>query len=432
MSVHERSLYITGLSSDSTSVDLETLFADSGSVESVLFPFDQQSGKRKPVAYVVFETKTQVDNAISKHKTATLHEKKLVIAKAGVEHELVIQGYAYPEKVEVKSEAALSDAGIGAMDVSQLQTLLDQVKRQLEQASGNAQSEPRHSMHISIPHFSGDDCKGDLTYGQWRYDVKCLIRENHSSAAILHAIRRSVRGTAAGILPYLGDNCQVDDILNKFDVIFGNVLTTEQLYQDFYAAKQRGSESVEVWGCRLEKMVNELREKVGLQSQVAEEMLRTRFWMGLISDNVRNATRHKFDSGLSFNQLFGSVRSVAHEMAQSGAQSGGQSSKTKDVKSAAQNFAGNVKDPVADQLSKLVGQVDEIKTMVTQIDKRVHQLECNKQPVPKRAGKYSPKKKIPSCERCGRKGHALADCVAKIHVKGFPLKGQAPTSGGRE
>ena len=93
---------------------------------------------------------------------------------------------------------------------------------------------------------------------------------------------------------------------------------------------------------------------------------------------------------------------------------------------------GNVKDPVADQLSKLVGQVDEIKTMVTQIDKRVHQLECNKQPVPKRAGKYSPKKKIPSCERCGRKGHALADCVAKIHVKGFPLKGQAPTSGGRE
>ena len=96
-------------------------------------------------------------------------------------------------------------------------------------------------------------------------------------------------------------------------------------------------------------------------------MLRTRFWMGLINDNVCNSTRHKFDSGPSFNQLFGSVRSVAHEMAQSGAQSGGQSSKTKDVKSAAQNVAGNVKDPVADQLSKLVGQVDEI----------------NKQPVPK-------------------------------------------------
>ncbi len=138
MSVHERSLYVTGLSSDSTSVDLETLFADSGSVESVLFPFNQQSGKRKSVAYVVFETKPQVDNAISKHKTATLCEKKLVIAKAGIEHDLVIQGYAYPEKVEVKPEVALSDAGKGAMNVSQMQTLLDQVKRQLEQAFSNA------------------------------------------------------------------------------------------------------------------------------------------------------------------------------------------------------------------------------------------------------------------------------------------------------
>ncbi len=73
-----------------------------------------------------------------------------------------------------------------------------------------------------------------MSYSQWRYDVKCLITEGHPPAAIHQAIRRSVRGTAADILQCQDEyDCPVDDILGKFDAIFGNVLTPEQMYQDF-------------------------------------------------------------------------------------------------------------------------------------------------------------------------------------------------------
>ncbi len=45
MSVYKRSVYVTGLSSDSTSTDIENLFAQFGTVETVLIPIDQHSGK---------------------------------------------------------------------------------------------------------------------------------------------------------------------------------------------------------------------------------------------------------------------------------------------------------------------------------------------------------------------------------------------------
>ena len=90
--------------------------------------------------------------------------------------------------------------------------------------------EPTHVVPPRIPTFSGDDSKADISYDQWRYEVRCLLTEgSHSEKLILQALRRSVRGTAAAVLLHMGEGATVETILKKFDVIFGNILTTEQL-----------------------------------------------------------------------------------------------------------------------------------------------------------------------------------------------------------
>ncbi len=171
-------------------------------------------------------------------------------------------------------------------------------------------------------------------------------------------------------------------------------------------------------------MVNQLKEK----PVVAQDMLRTRFWVGLVNADLKNATRYHFHSGTEFDVLFGAVRSAKHDLSQSVKRSGAK------IKTASQSLTEEVKakDDVLVQMSKLSDQMTGVVNTVKDIDKRLRKLECNKQPVRKRAGKHSPQKKTPVCDRCGRRGHAKSDCVAKIHIKGYPLKGQAPTSEGRQ
>ncbi len=136
-----------------------------------------------------------------------------------------------------------------------------------------------------------------MSYEQWKYEVNCLTTDGYSSSSILHAIRRSLRGTAADIVRYLGKKPTVDMILSRFDITFGNVLCTEQLFQEFYSARQKSEESISAWSCRLQDLLSQLREQGSLGPEAATDMLRSKFWSGLSSPDVQNASRHKFDSG---------------------------------------------------------------------------------------------------------------------------------------
>ena len=102
-----------------------------------------------------------------------------------------------------------------------------------------------------LPTFSGShSTKGETSYNQWRYDVLCLVEDNvWPGEVILQSVRRSVRGIAAEVLVNLGRNTDVDQVIKKFDSVFGNILTPEQILEDFYVARQLETESVTEWGC---------------------------------------------------------------------------------------------------------------------------------------------------------------------------------------
>ena len=78
--------------------------------------------------------------------------------------------------------------------------------------------------------FFGDKVKGEASYAQWVYEVKCLLKEKtHKPEAIAQAVRRSLRGEASSIVRRLGIGATIEEILHKFDSVYGEVDPKEHL-----------------------------------------------------------------------------------------------------------------------------------------------------------------------------------------------------------
>lgn len=177
---------------------------------------------------------------------------------------------------------------------------------------------------ISIPKLSifsgsltatGEPKQGETSYNQFRYQVRCLVREGKfSNEAIMRAVRRATKGAAADILLTMGETVTPAQMLEKFEVIYGNVLTKEQALEAIYAAQQRTDEMVAGWASRLEKLAAEAIDKGAITQRAAQEVTRSKFWTGLRLDGVKQQTRHRFDDlACSFDALVTACRRVEAE-----------------------------------------------------------------------------------------------------------------------
>ena len=124
---------------------------------------------------------------------------------------------------------------------------------------------------IRISTFSGDG-KCETSYELWRYEVTCLMKEGHSKEAIMMAIRRSLKGEPANILMRLGSIEAIEEILWKFDSIYGNVMETEDILAEFYSARQKSDEDCSAWSIRLEGLLNQAVRKGKISPANSNEM----------------------------------------------------------------------------------------------------------------------------------------------------------------
>ena len=132
------------------------------------------------------------------------------------------------------------------------------------------------------------------------------------NAVVLQSIHRSLRGTAADILLHLGGDVKVDDLLRKLGKVFGNTLPPEAILVEFYLAKQRESEKVAMWVCRLETILSKL--PIGTFTPDASKgMLRTKFYSGLRLSVMCNALRHSFDGRATYEDLLVAARVAERE-----------------------------------------------------------------------------------------------------------------------
>ena len=117
--------------------------------------------------------------------------------------------------------------------------------------------------------FSGEAGKGEVSFDQWRYEVKGLEKDGlYKPALILQTIRRSVRGTAADVLLTMGEDITVVAVVEKMSRIFGNILPPETILENFYSAKQGQYEKVAGWACRLEDFVSKLQDRQNKATQL--------------------------------------------------------------------------------------------------------------------------------------------------------------------
>ena len=165
--------------------------------------------------------------------------------------------------------------------------------------------------------FSGEDPKpkSEASYDEWKYEVSCTRRDGiYSDEIVAQAIRRSVRGQAKRVLLTMGITASVESILKRLEGVFGNVATGESILQEFYTAFQKQEESVNGWGLRLEEILQKAIDKGHVKDEEKDDRLRQKFWRGLRSEKLRNATRLQFESIKNFEMLRSAVRAEESEM----------------------------------------------------------------------------------------------------------------------
>ena len=144
--------------------------------------------------------------------------------------------------------------------------------------------------------------------------MNCLVKEGiYSAPLILLAIRRSLKGIAAGSLAYLLPFLFITFSKCLISCLALWSLQNNLLRSFIYAAKQKESETAGSWACRLQQLMSRVTNTGELTVSMGCSMLREIFSIGLCLEKIKTLTRHKFDSGASWTDLLVAVRVVEHE-----------------------------------------------------------------------------------------------------------------------
>ena len=147
------------------------------------------------------------------------------------------------------------------------------------------------------------------------FEVKCLQNAHYlPDHIIMQAMRNSLKGAARTMLVPLGENSSITDILNKLDGFNGNVCTSETHVQSFYSDYQKDSESIVAYGSRLEQILSRAIRYGHIELAAKDAMLHSKVWTGLKSQELRNSTRHLYDSIKDFQLLLKDIRKVQQDI----------------------------------------------------------------------------------------------------------------------
>jgi hypothetical protein len=273
-----------------------------------------------------------------------------------------------------------------------------------------------HSTKIKMPklrNFSGSQTsKSEPSFRVWRFEVENL-KQNFKEHEVKSAIHQSVTGMAAEILMRLGQDTNVTQILDKFQNIFGTVISDEKLLSDFYTSKQNSTETVAEWACRIEDMLCH-PNLVGLPNR--NKMLKSRFFHGLSSEAIRNAIRHRFEEE-NFDRLLVLAREAEDEI----------TTKTGKAVSKPQ-----VVDPMMKQLEEIQKSLKTLTTRTEDWEKRLSRVEQQrkktfqqKKPNSQESStiQHSDQKQELICFYCKTPGHMKRNCKKYLNSKQSASRG---------
>ena len=245
------------------------------------------------------------------------------------------------------------------------------------------------AQQMRISTFSG--ASKDSSYEQFRFEVKGYINQGIPEGLILMSVRRALKGQAQEMVLHMGETATLKDVIQRFDMLYGDVNPPQVLLAEFYAATQRNGEGVTEWYTRVEDLASRIHRKhpTIISSDNFHLMVNTQFWTKLQNANIKNALRHKVDT------LIGSPKFIV------------------EARKAEMEFKLNVKSnqintDVTDTLKK---SLDEILTRLTALEKTsTGTSQPNIMPGGNKAGKSTKRQFNGRCFKCNKWGHTRKNC----------------------
>ena len=118
----------------------------------------------------------------------------------------------------------------------------------------------------------------------------------------LQCIRNSLKGKARALLLTLPD-ATPKHLVEKLDGVYGNVYSSEAIFQQFYMQSQEPGQSVSEYGMKLECLLQSASQKEFISPEVRNTMLRTKLWSGLTDAELKNQSRYKYECTKDFDTL---------------------------------------------------------------------------------------------------------------------------------
>lgn len=110
----------------------------------------------------------------------------------------------------------------------------------------------------------------------------------------------------------LGIGATIPEILDKFQSVYGDVDTKENLLARFYSASQKEDEDVTKWSCRLEDILSTAVERKLVNPSLVNEMLHNMFWQGL-RPSLKDISGYKFEQIKDFDKLRVEIRKIEQD-----------------------------------------------------------------------------------------------------------------------
>jgi hypothetical protein len=431
--IYEQTVSVANIPCDIQEQELSDHFSPAGGIQNILVHRDVKTGFCSGKAYIVFDNQSSVTVAVAQLGSVKLAGKTgnpvlLVIKPAAKDEESDI--VTFLSKASVSSHSDSLDDFLNQLSPEDIDKLADRIKAKLSTSKQNSiLSQPvkyQISQKPRLPLFSGDSTSKDIPYYQWRHHVDCLLNNPaYSDSDISDAIRFSVKGTAAEISLCIGPNAKPSEILDQFDISFGDVSSKSLLREQFFSAKRSKEESMVAWHTRLKKLMHSAQLKGAISTSEAEDCLRSRFWWGINNERIHEALRVDHNNKVSMNSLLASARGLEEEYSDTTPNSSTASnSKTSRSVSNLQALPSKkisqqqAQEPtlsdVMQAFKDFSKKVDHMESRLTKVE---HQQRNNHRGPP--SGQQQEGSKF--CERCKRKNHTIQDCVARHDIYGQRL-----------
>ncbi len=311
--MEKRSVTVLGLTPEISQTSLSKyLLGVAGLMKTVrvIGPDGRYTGK----VYAVYESEDKAKEAIRQLTKETVH-----VTKVEEKDRAEFEEYVTSDAPDTPNGATQFLKQWQSFSSSQQQMLMRKMNVQSPMATSPAASVFFRDQPVvlqekaQLSNFSGSS--KDSSFGKWKFDVKCLRRGPYTETQVLEAVRKSLRSPASDILPKLGIDATVEQILYKLQSVYGSVLPGEALLEKFYTSKQDVNETCAAWSQRLENLIFEAVDKEAIIQENVEKTLSNKFWSGLCNQTIKDSLRHRYKD-LVFEDLLAEARVIEEERKQ--------------------------------------------------------------------------------------------------------------------